>query len=150
VKVLVCGGRDYGTELITDKGGKSRRVPCLVEKNILWDYLGVMHRGVAFTHVIHGNASGADNLADTWAREHGVQRVIVPADWNTLGKSAGMIRNRRMLELQPDIVVAFPGGRGTEGMVRIANEGGVEVHRVATKDEYTFADHTLEPEEAKP
>jgi hypothetical protein len=50
------------------------------------------------------------------------------AEWETLGRKAGPIRNERMLtEGKPDLVVAFPGGRGTAHMTRLAREAGVEV-----------------------
>lgn len=46
----------------------------------------------------------------------------------TNGKAAGPIRNQRMLdEGKPDLVVAFPGGRGTADMVRRAKAAGVPV-----------------------
>jgi hypothetical protein len=41
---------------------------------------------------------------------------------------AGPIRNQRMLvEGKPDLVVAFPGGKGTAGMVTLARNAGVDV-----------------------
>jgi hypothetical protein len=41
---------------------------------------------------------------------------------------AGPIRKQQMLdEGKPDLVVAFPGGRGTAHMVRIARAAGIEV-----------------------
>jgi hypothetical protein len=53
------------------------------------------------------------------------------ADWNTHGRAAGPIRNQRMLdEVKPELVVAFPGGRGTADMVRRAREAGVNVYLV--------------------
>jgi hypothetical protein len=40
------------------------------------------------------------------------------AEWERLGRKAGPIRNQRMLEEgKPDLVVAFPGGTGTAGMM---------------------------------
>jgi len=54
-----------------------------------------------------------------------------PADWSRHGKSAGPIRNRQMLiEGRPDIVVAFPGGKGTANMIKQAVEAGVKVELV--------------------
>lgn len=138
MKVLVCGGRNYGFEEIDGKWK-----PCPLERAIMWDYLNVLHRGVSITHIIHGMALGADSMADEWAREHGSQRVLVPADWDALGKRAGPVRNRRMLELLPDVVVAFPGGAGTAHLVKSAQTAGVEVYRVAEKAEYKFADLRL-------
>lgn len=51
-----------------------------------------------------------------------------PADWDKYGKRAGYLRNVQMLdEGKPDLVVAFPGGKGTAMMVKLAKERGVRV-----------------------
>jgi predicted Rossmann-fold nucleotide-binding protein len=42
-----------------------------------------------------------------------------------------MVRNRQMLtEGRPDLVVAFPGGKGTANMVALARKAGVEIVEV--------------------
>jgi hypothetical protein len=52
------------------------------------------------------------------------------------GKKAGPLRNQRMLdEGRPDLVVAFPGGGGTEDM-RCAVKAGVSVHEVNRADDW--------------
>lgn len=111
MKVLVCGGRDYH------------------DGETIQKHLGQQHRVIAFTHLIHGNAPGADRIAGEWARLHGVQEVICPAQWEQHGKAAGPIRNRRMLDLEPHLCIAFPGGRGTEDMVKAAMAANVQVFR---------------------
>lgn len=111
--VLVCGGRDY-TDAIT------------VDMQL--DRLHEMHR---FTQVIHGGARGADAEADRWAKSRRIPVKAFPADWKALGKKAGPIRNQKMLdESHPDLVAAFPGGAGTEDMVRRAKKAGVLISRV--------------------
>lgn len=71
---------------------------------------------------------GADVWADEWAEDRGVKAWKFPADWMLLGKAAGPRRNQKMLnEGKPDLVVAFPGGKGTADMVRKARVAGVEV-----------------------
>lgn len=112
MKVLVCGGRDYTDEMT------------------LFDVLDQLRHQHHIRHIIHGNANGADSMAGKWARINGVQEVVCPANWDKFGKSAGNTRNERMLELSPDMVVAFPGGRGTADMVSKANWAGVYVRRV--------------------
>ena len=108
-KVLVCGGRDF-------KGRKR-----------VYDVLDKWHAEQAFTHVIHGGAPGADSIAGQWAALRGVQEVKCAANWQHFGNSAGPVRNRRMLELEPNLVIAFPGGRGTANMVKTAKEANVMV-----------------------
>jgi hypothetical protein len=53
-----------------------------------------------------------------------------PADWDTHGRSAGPLRNRKMLDTKPDLVIAFHGNlnasKGTKNMVHQARRNGVE------------------------
>ena len=67
-------------------------------------------------------------MAGYWARKRGVTNTKFKADWETFGKAAGPIRNQEMLVLSmPELVVAFPGGRGTEDMIKRSKKAGVEV-----------------------
>jgi hypothetical protein len=62
-------------------------------------------------------------MAEWWAEGIGVRCDVYEADWISLGRKAGPIRNQRMLEEgKPDLVMAFPGGRGTADMVRRGKE----------------------------
>lgn len=87
--------------------------------------------------VFHGNARGADALADRWARARGVAVFPVPAEWSKHGKAAGPKRNAAMLGQvgSRGIVVAFPGGRGTADMVGRAKAAGIHVITVQAKSE---------------
>lgn len=81
--------------------------------------------------LIHGDAQGADKLAKRWARLRGVPQLpfkVTPSMWEEQGLSAGSRRNGQMLEVgKPDLVVAFPGGIGTENMIKQAGKAGVPV-----------------------
>jgi hypothetical protein len=85
--------------------------------------------------VIEGGAPGADRLAREWSRmvaKGGPDVETFEADWENHGSFAGPMRNARMLaEGRPDVVVAFPGGRGTADMVKKARRAGVEVIEIA-------------------
>jgi hypothetical protein len=111
MRVLVCGGRDFD------------------DKAVVWAELNAIHEEQdRITHLFHGNARGADTLASEWGRSApGVIVCACPANWKKYGKRAGPIRNQHMLGQSPDLVLAFPGGRGTADMVRRAKEAGVKV-----------------------
>lgn len=82
-------------------------------------------------HVVVGSLRGTDLMAHSWASVRaGLVATVVPAQWEEHGKAAGPIRNRRMLRVfEPQVVLAFPGGRGTEDCVQAAREAGIEVAR---------------------
>ena len=70
---------------------------------------------------------GADTLAHEWANSRKLVVVRSPADWKTYGKSAGIIRNKSMLDYAPQVVIAFKGGRGTENMITISRQAEIPV-----------------------
>lgn len=124
MKVLVCGGRDY-----KDRDKVHNTLYDLCDKHGLWsepDEYG--NRLPGPITIIHGGAKGADSWADDWAVVNWTGLWEFKADWDKHGKAAGFIRNKQMLEEgKPDLVVAFPGGKGTAMMVDLAKKAGVEV-----------------------
>ncbi len=46
--------------------------------------------------IVSGGASGADTLAERYAKEKGYKLIVFNADWNKYGKAAGPIRNEEM------------------------------------------------------
>lgn len=80
--------------------------------------------------VLTGGAAGADNLAARWAQSRSVSIRIILPDWNKHGRAAGPIRNQQLIDLKPDLVVAFPGGKGTADCVAKAEKAGITVRKV--------------------
>jgi len=117
-RVLVCGGRNYHN------------------RDMVNTILNQAHADRNFTALIHGAAMGADRLGFWWALAHqrgypAFEILGFPADWERYGGSAGAIRNSQMLkEGQPDLVIAFPGGRGTADMIEKARRHGIEVAEI--------------------
>lgn len=118
IRLLVCGGREY-----SDEGAV----------NGFLDHLNHERR---IELVIDGSAKGADSLASKWARTKGIPNMRFPAPWEwaksegNVGK-AGPIRNKWLLDYgRPDLVVAFPGGKGTEHMIKLAKKNLIEVIEV--------------------
>jgi hypothetical protein len=110
IRVLICGGRDFDDTKLMHR--------TLLERD----------KATPFSLVIHGGAQGADKMAHQWAKKNLVPVREFKADWEKWGRSAGPIRNRAMIyEGHPDLVIAFPGGRGTADMIRQARQSGIEV-----------------------
>lgn len=103
MRVIVCGGRTYN------------------DKSFLDFFLDSFHSIYTIDTLIQGGARGADSLANEWAKQRNIQMVEFPAKWKEFGKIAGILRNLQMVEEgYPDYVVAFPGGKGTGHMVKLA------------------------------
>ena len=81
--------------------------------------------------VITGGARGADAHAEHFARERGIEVIVEKAEWAKFGKSAGPIRNRRMvLKHRPDKIVAFQRGN-SPGTAHMVNTGkAMKLHTV--------------------
>jgi hypothetical protein len=113
MKVLVCGGRTFN------------------QYSLLSRTLNEFHSINKITCLAHGGARGADMLSGHWARGQRVPVQVYKADWERYGRSAGPIRNLQMLtEFKPDVVIAFPGGNGTQHMVKAAHIKKVPVIQV--------------------
>ncbi len=78
--------------------------------------------------IVSGHCSGADLMGERYAKENGFEVEIFPAEWKKYGKSAGPRRNKQMVDVA-DIAIAFPSanGRGTQSMIKYANEKGIPV-----------------------
>jgi hypothetical protein len=71
-------------------------------------------------------------LPGEWARARGIKVIEFPADWEKEGRHAALIRNERMLhEGKPNLVIAFPGGKGTWHTCFHAEKAGIPVVKVS-------------------
>lgn len=111
--VLVTGGRTYSN------------------REFLFNYLDKLHAIKPISLIVHGGATGADDLAGQWAMSRGVpiwMFHITKEDWERYGNRAGKVRNRHMLQTsKPDLIVAFNGGSGTTDMIIQGRRAGVIV-----------------------
>lgn len=133
MRVLVCGGRDFEDDVLLFKTLDALEPTLIIEGGQRKWRNGVL-------------VGGADYWAYRWATLCGVSCMTVEAHWHDLetppvvrrigagGKpynaAAGGIRNAKMLEELPELVLAFPGGPGTADMVQRAEAVGVEVRKV--------------------
>lgn len=114
VKVIIAGGRDYENynelECVADH---------MLEK--LMDTHDIV--------IISGGARGADAMAMRYANHRGFELIVMPADWDTHGKSAGYKRNAQMAEAATHLIAFWDGvSRGTKHMIDIAHSMKIKVH----------------------
>ncbi len=112
MRILICGGRNFNDHNLFGK--------------IVDPYTPVAEL------IIHGGAAGADEMAQCWADWCDIPVQYHVANWSEYGKAAGPIRNQAMIdEGKPDLVIAFPGGKGTADMVRRAKKAGIPVEEIS-------------------
>ncbi|MBS7812307.1 SLOG family protein [Roseococcus pinisoli] len=134
IVLLVCGGRGYGR---MPEVYNRRDKAALMEKARLewvagWAGMDKVHQQTPVRLLIQGEAPGGDAMAKAWAAANKIPCRGFPADWKAHPKSAGPIRNRQMLvEGKPDAVLALPGHKGTEDMVKQARRVGLPVYFLA-------------------
>jgi hypothetical protein len=109
-KVIIAGGRDFNNY-------KELRSRC--------DYKLQNKEGV---EIVSGLAKGADYLGMDYARERTFPIKKFKADWNKLGKVAGIYRNEDMGNYA-DCLIAFwdQKSTGTKHMIEYATDKGLKV-----------------------
>ncbi|NVZ99610.1 DUF2493 domain-containing protein [Pseudomonas gingeri] len=109
MRVLICAGRYYMNASMCRK--------------VLEAYQQVRRIEV----LIHGGNQYLGSTLEDWARETGTHIVRYPSNWQLYGKQAERRRNQFMLlDSEPDLVLAFPGGNDTEELVAQARAIGIE------------------------
>lgn len=117
MRVLVCGSRYFA------------------DRGFVYRTLSALHAVTPFSVLIEGECpideGGVDIMARDWANENGVPVLPFPPEVGPDGHVLGPKRNAQMIrEGRPDIVIAFPGGRGTSNMIKQAREAGIHVEEI--------------------
>lgn len=114
MRIIVCGGRAY-----TDA------------RTVAKTLAGYATSTRVFHRLVHGGAPGADTMAAAVAYTLGWSVEEHSVDWGQHGNAAGPIRNQAMADLGADLLLAFPGGRGTADMIRRATAAGIPVRQIS-------------------
>ncbi|MBB5081341.1 SLOG family protein [Nonomuraea endophytica] len=127
------------------KAPAAARFRVLVTGSRTWRQGDLIDRALSALRVEHGSLvvvhgacpSGADGYASAWVmRMAAIGRDVVeeyyPANWAKFGDAAGPIRNRAMVDLGADLVLAFirDGSPGATQCARYAESRGLLVRRV--------------------
>jgi predicted Rossmann fold nucleotide-binding protein DprA/Smf involved in DNA uptake len=88
MKLIIAGSRDL---FIT-----SEQLKDIVEKYINFSDI---------TTIVSGNCSGIDKIGILLAKTNDLEVLLFPADWNTYGRSAGPVRNKKMAEISDCAII---------------------------------------------
>ena len=115
MKILVFGGRHFDN----------------------YDFLARILDRFSPTHIVHGAASGADTLGGRYAALNHIPCTPYHDRWRQkdprtgrvyIDRGAGIKRNKYMLALsKPDLLIGFPGNKGTKHMLDHARGQGYKV-----------------------
>lgn len=113
-RLLITGSRDW-----TDNNAISRA---------LFDYWYRADKPSDLV-LVHGGANGADLMAASCWGWNNLPVEAYPADWEGLGRRAGIVRNLQMLDLEPEHVLAFikNNSRGATHCAAEAERRGIPV-----------------------
>lgn len=109
MKTIIAGGRDiHDYQLVLDAVKESQ---------------------IHISTVVSGGAKGVDSLGERYANEMNLQLNVFIPDWDTHGRAAGPIRNRKMAENAEALIAIWDGkSRGTKNMIETARKLGLLVY----------------------
>lgn len=102
MKIVIAGSRDF------------------TDWEMFRGYMNMIPPWISIDEVISGGARGADSFGEEWAKLYGKPVKVFHAEWERLGKKAGLMRNAEM-SIYGDGLIAFWDGKskGTEHMIKM-------------------------------
>ena len=110
IKLAIVGSRTFSNYKLLNDSIENEILPfCIIDK------------------IISGGANGADKLGAKYASKNNIPLVEIKPDWGTYGKSAGFLRNYKIIDAC-DVCIAFWDGesKGTAhdiGLAKKKNKG---------------------------
>jgi predicted Rossmann fold nucleotide-binding protein DprA/Smf involved in DNA uptake len=104
----------------------------IVEYQALLD--AIVASGFEITEVVSGGARGVDSLGERYAKEKGISLKIFPADWESHGRKAGIMRNTEMAHYADALIAVWDGlSPGTLNMINQAQSRGLKVYTLRVR-----------------
>ena len=86
--------------------------------------------------IISGGAVGIDNLAEKYADEHKISKLILRPNYARFGRAAPIIRNRKMVDLADEIIIVWDGkSRGTKQTLDYATKQAKPLRLISLREE---------------
>ncbi|MEK6881319.1 MAG: DUF2493 domain-containing protein [Nanoarchaeota archaeon] len=111
IKLAIVGSRTFNSFWLLEKEILSRYHPDEIE------------------HIYSGGATGADILAERFAKKYEIYYTVFLSQWAKFGRSAGFKRNELIIK-SADVVFAFHHNKskGTQNSIDLAEKYGKILH----------------------
>lgn len=81
--------------------------------------------------IVSGGAHGVDTFAARWAKKNGIEVQFFSPDWKTFGKSAGAIRNQKIVDASDELAIFWDGeSKGTAITIKMAEKARKPFHLI--------------------
>ena len=78
--------------------------------------------------IISGGASGVDTLAEKYADDHRLSKIIIRPEYNLYKRAAPIIRNKKMVDMADLVLVIWDGvSKGSQSTIKYTREQGKDI-----------------------
>ncbi|MDZ4849976.1 MAG: SLOG family protein [Pirellulaceae bacterium] len=126
MKTIIAGSRSIGR--LSPRKWNYEMLVALVEK-------AVQDSDFQITEVISGGAGGPDRAGEKWAESQSIPVTQIKPNWK-LGRGAGLIANKELVEHAEALVVLYDGtSSGTKDTIQRMRQKGAKVFVVTVSCE---------------
>lgn len=81
------------------------------------------------TEIVSGGAKGVDSLGEKYGYLNGISIKVFPADWESYGRKAGIMRNQEMSCYAEALILVWDGNSpGSANMLSEAKKRNLKIH----------------------
>lgn len=85
--------------------------------------------------IISGGAKGIDTLAEKFADDNGIEKLIVRPQYDLFGRAAPFKRNEQMVDMSDEVLAVWDGrSRGTEYTLKYAKKKRKKITEIIVGD----------------
>ena len=85
--------------------------------------------------IISGGAEGIDRIAEQYADDHRLSKIILRPQYGLYKRNAPLIRNRQMVDLADAALIVWDGvSKGTRHTIEYAQKKGIPLQVIHAKD----------------
>lgn len=123
-RIIIAGGRDFRNYLYLHNSC----LEAIREWGLDLEFLEFVSGGQVTWDSKIQSKYGADYFGEKFAGHFGYKPTVFKADWNSLGKKAGPLRNLKMAEYAEYLICFWDGeSRGTKSMIDYARLSGLKI-----------------------